>query len=285
MWEKLQNAYEGDKKVRNTKLQTHRMLFESLKMRADEIIVAYFLRVDEVVNSLKGLGEKLDDKVVVPKILRSLPLRFYAKVPAIEEMVELGKLTVDKLHGILTAYEMWTNVESSSNKETTFKASKKGKEKEQKSRESSEEDFENETTHLVRKLKRGFGKYKGMLPLKCFNCGKIGHFASKYPYEKENDNDDEKESRFKNNKKFVKREKKFWKYKRSLYSKEDSDSSPSSEEENHNDEILFMAIEDIQEEVDYFDEEDVEVDLEQELISVEVDLRQELIQKVEYSSR
>jgi DNA-directed RNA polymerase subunit N (RpoN/RPB10) len=32
----------------------------------------------------------------------------------------------------------------------------------------------------VRKLQRGSGKYKGMFPFKCFNCGKIGHFASKF---------------------------------------------------------------------------------------------------------
>ncbi|XP_057821105.2 uncharacterized protein LOC131033831 [Cryptomeria japonica] len=181
MWEKLQNFCEGDEKVRNAKVQTHRMLFEILKMQEDENIAAYFLRVDEVINSLKGLGEKLDDKVVVPKFLRSLSLKFDVKVSTIEEMVELDKLIVDKLHGILTPYEMRTNVDSSSKRETSFKASKKGKENEQKSSESLEEDFEDEATHLVRKLERGSGKYKGKLPLKWFNCGKIGHFASKFP--------------------------------------------------------------------------------------------------------
>jgi hypothetical protein len=40
-------------------------------------------------------------------------------------------------------------------------------------------------------MKKGTGKYKGMLPLICFNCGKIGHFASKCPYDKKSDNDEE----------------------------------------------------------------------------------------------
>jgi hypothetical protein len=43
----------------------------------------------------------------------------------------------------------------------------------------------------VRKLKKGYGKYKGKLPFKCFNCGKVGHFLTKCPYAKDESSDDE----------------------------------------------------------------------------------------------
>lgn len=95
----------------------------------------------------------MDDKVVVQKILRLLPLRFDAKVSAIEEMVELDKLTVDKLHGILTAYEMRTSVEASSKRETAFKVSKKGKEKSPESSDNSEEDSDGEESSFCEKIK------------------------------------------------------------------------------------------------------------------------------------
>lgn len=41
-----------------------------------------------------------------------------------------------------------------------------------------QEEFE---ALLARRLPRGKGKYKGKLPLKCFNCDKIGHMASNCP--------------------------------------------------------------------------------------------------------
>jgi hypothetical protein len=43
IWDKLQNIYEGDSKVKATKLQTYIGQFEQLKMKEDENIAAYFL--------------------------------------------------------------------------------------------------------------------------------------------------------------------------------------------------------------------------------------------------
>jgi hypothetical protein len=43
IWDKLQNIYEGDSKVKATKLQTYRGQFEQLKMKEDDNIAAYFL--------------------------------------------------------------------------------------------------------------------------------------------------------------------------------------------------------------------------------------------------
>jgi hypothetical protein len=40
----------------------------------------------------------------------------------------------------------------------------------------------------VRRLKKGSSKYQGKFPFKCFNCGKIGHFSSKCPHKKKDQN-------------------------------------------------------------------------------------------------
>ena len=78
-----------------------------------------------MVNSLKGLGENIEESTIVQTILRSLPDKFDSKVSAIEEMKDLDTLKMDELHGILIAYEMRKG--SPNFKEATFKASKSTK--------------------------------------------------------------------------------------------------------------------------------------------------------------
>jgi hypothetical protein len=112
IWDKLRNIYEGDSKVKTTKLQTYRGQFEQLKMKEDEDIAAYFLRVDETVNAIIGLGEEIEESVIVQKVLRSLPMRFNPKISALEERSDLNSISMDELHGIFTAYEMRTEQEN-----------------------------------------------------------------------------------------------------------------------------------------------------------------------------
>jgi hypothetical protein len=70
----------------------------------DETINTYFLIFKELVNSMKGIGEKIEDAFFVHKILRSLPNRFNPKVYAIEEINALKTLSIDQLLGILNSY-------------------------------------------------------------------------------------------------------------------------------------------------------------------------------------
>ena len=65
VWGKLENIYAGDSKVKEAKLQIFRTQFEQLKMREDEYIVAYFQCVNETINTLEGLGEIVETKIVV----------------------------------------------------------------------------------------------------------------------------------------------------------------------------------------------------------------------------
>jgi hypothetical protein len=184
IWEKLHNIYEGDAKFKATKLQNFKGQFEQLKMKEDENIVAYFLRVDETVNEIIGLGEEVDESTISKKVLRSLPMRFDPKISALEERVDLDSISMDELHGIFTTYEMRTEQENPGIKEVAFKASKKSKKKgnlKEKEYSTSSDISEDDkgVANFVRQLKKGTGgRYKGKIPLICFNCDGIDHFAN-----------------------------------------------------------------------------------------------------------
>lgn len=82
IWEKIKIVYQGDGKVKGDKIQTYRRQFEHLTMKEDEDIATYFLRVDEIVNTMMGLGEKVENKTL-ENVLRYLPMRFESKVLAL----------------------------------------------------------------------------------------------------------------------------------------------------------------------------------------------------------
>jgi hypothetical protein len=137
-----------------------------------------------------GLGEEIKEFVIVQNVLRSLPMRFYPKISALEEREYLNSISMDELHGIFTAYEMRTKQENPYIKEAVFKASKrskkKGKKKEKEhSNNSDVSEDDEEATNFVRRLNKGTNnKYRGKLPLICFNCDGIGHFDNKCPHKK-----------------------------------------------------------------------------------------------------
>jgi hypothetical protein len=77
-------------------------------MMEDENIAAFFLRVDETVNAILGLGEEIEESVTVQKVLISLLMRFNPKISPLEERSDMNSIRMDELHGIFTTYEMRT---------------------------------------------------------------------------------------------------------------------------------------------------------------------------------
>jgi hypothetical protein len=61
-------------------------------MKEDEDIVVCFLQVDVIVNTVRGLGEKIKNSFIVQKILRSLPMIFDPKISSLEERQDLATL-------------------------------------------------------------------------------------------------------------------------------------------------------------------------------------------------
>jgi hypothetical protein len=131
-------------------------------------------------------------------------------------------------------------------KEATFKVSKnskqKGRQKEEHSSNSDVLEDDGEVANFVKILNKGTnGRYKGKIPLICFNCDDIGHFSNKCPYNKKRN--DEGYSKGKQTYKGKITTKNF--FKKSLCIKEDISSSDEDEvNDSETERVLFMAVED-----------------------------------------
>jgi hypothetical protein len=146
--------------------------------------------------------------------------------------VDLATMTMDELHGILTTYKMRMEQDNLVTKEVSFKESKKIKKKDKQNPNSdcscnNDLKEDEEMANFVRRIKKGTDKYKGMLPLKCFNCDGVGHFVNKCPYEK-NKGNEEYDSKNKNKIQKGRRNKNIF-LKKSLITKEDNSSSDEDE--------------------------------------------------------
>jgi hypothetical protein len=197
---------------------------------------------------------------------------------------------MDELYGIFTTYEMRTEQENLDVKETTFKTSKRSKQKKKEQEEYSSnndalEDDE-EVANFVKRLNKGTnGRYRGKVPLICFNCDGIRHFANKCSHKKKRI--DEGYSKGKHTYKGKRTTKKV--FKKNLYTKEDISSLDEDEvSDNETGRVLFMALkdsdkEDSEEEYEEAEEECEEV--EKEIKETKVDYREELMCVIEVIRR
>ncbi|GAU10383.1 hypothetical protein TSUD_419050, partial [Trifolium subterraneum] len=108
-WDILKTTQEGTAKVKISRLQILTRKFENLKMKEDESVHDFYMNVMDFANSFDDLGEKMSDKKIVRKILRSLTKEFDMKVIAMEEAQDISTMRVDELIGSLQTYESSVN--------------------------------------------------------------------------------------------------------------------------------------------------------------------------------
>ena len=190
IWDKLQVAHEGTSQVKETKINLLIHEYESFMMKDNESIGEMFGRFQKITNTLKNLGERIEQPKQVKKILRSLPRSWMPKVTAIQEAKDLDQMTVEELMGSLMTHEVLVNQKEKSSEEPrgkktlALKADSETEEEQDGENESSEDE---ELAMLSRRIKTLMKRKKGRhfpnsqlrdkkkgVPI-CYKCKKPGH--------------------------------------------------------------------------------------------------------------
>ncbi|XP_017441106.1 uncharacterized protein LOC128193881 [Vigna angularis] len=101
IWDSVKLKYQGTTKVKRAQLQALQRDFETLHMNMGESVTDYFSRTMTIANNMRIHGDKLEDVVVIEKILRSMTTKFDYVVCSIEEARDIDNLSIDELQSSL----------------------------------------------------------------------------------------------------------------------------------------------------------------------------------------
>ncbi|GAU37611.1 hypothetical protein TSUD_365320 [Trifolium subterraneum] len=193
-WDTLERCHTGGMKVKKVKLQALRKQYEHTEMEDDEKIEDFFNKVKVITNSMKLNGETISDEQFCEKILRSLPPRFDFIVCTIEETKDLSTMTPAELLSTLQARELRFSERNGDKKsdQALYASSKKshggGKKQWGKNKGKDNQDHhKTQSSDKAESSSKGGGggnhyKHSGQKfnkkNIKCYNCDKVGHFAS-----------------------------------------------------------------------------------------------------------
>lgn len=207
-WTMLKTMNLGADKVKEVRTQTLWRDFEALKMGDADSIDEYSGKLTIIVNKLRGLGNTVMEEQVVKKLLRSTSSKFLQITSTIEEFGDLKTKTTEEVIGSLKAHEERLIGFGGKQEETALLTRAEWLARDE-AKSPSKPVKDQGSTRGGRGRDRGRGRGRGRggrgdsrrgdeggsqppkkkfdkSKIQCYNCDKMGHFASEcYSKEKE----------------------------------------------------------------------------------------------------
>ncbi|GJV49503.1 hypothetical protein Tco_1439715 [Tanacetum coccineum] len=187
VWHTLIITHQGNSQVKNCKIDLLTQEYDKFLISHEENIDSGFIRFNVVVTSLKSLDPDYSSKNYVRKFLHALPLKWRAKVMAIEEAKDLTTLPLNELIRNLKVYEMVLDNDGVGSK--TTKVTRDQTSDDCDSQEESDEDIDEEESEAFNLFAKNF--HLGKKVVKAQSQRGLatiakGHFASECRKPKEN---------------------------------------------------------------------------------------------------
>ncbi|XP_076952357.1 uncharacterized protein LOC143626065 [Bidens hawaiensis] len=194
IWESIKTRYVGVDRVKKVRLATLKNEFEALRMREDESTDEFSAKISVISLKANDLGGPFEEKLLVGKLLNSVPPRFIQIVVSIEQFVDLETMLFQEAIGRLKAFEERTNLKNkqpvvkenellstysqwqSKHKENNAKnqkwvkgsASGNGNQLNQKEKDGDRDKSKNQKSFERKK--------KDKSKVKCYKCNNLGHY-------------------------------------------------------------------------------------------------------------
>ncbi|CAL5003493.1 unnamed protein product [Urochloa decumbens] len=105
VWECIKTMYQGAQSVKDARVQTLREELDGLRIKSTDTDDDFAMKVNSIISTIRGLGDKIEDSYLVKKILRAPTNKFLQIVASIEQFGDLTTMTVEEVFGRLRAYE------------------------------------------------------------------------------------------------------------------------------------------------------------------------------------
>ena len=105
-WEILRQWNLGVERVIQSHIQRLKRDLEILTMAKTDSVMDFAMKFTHIVSDLRNLGEAMEKKEVVRRILRATPAKFDALTLSLEQYSELDKVSLDEVIGSLTVHEL-----------------------------------------------------------------------------------------------------------------------------------------------------------------------------------
>ncbi|GKB74676.1 zinc finger, CCHC-type containing protein [Tanacetum coccineum] len=187
IWETIvahkKSKHLGADLVQKARLQTLRSELETLRIKPNEKVSDFGGKLSSIMAKFKGLGETLEDKVLVRKLLNSVPKKFLPIVATIEQYQDLDEMSFEEAVGRLTAYEerikSQDTLEANDQDKLLMASSNNkryGKWRDKDFNKEGKESMKWKNNPNARRASTSQGT-KDKSKLRCYDCGEYGHFA------------------------------------------------------------------------------------------------------------
>ncbi|XP_076931774.1 uncharacterized protein LOC143597041 [Bidens hawaiensis] len=198
VWDAIKVRHLGADLVQKARLQTFRSELEKLKMKENETVSDFSGKLGSIRAKFKSFGSNLKDKIIVRKLLNSLPKKFLPIVASIEQYLEIDKMPFEEAVGRIIAFEERLKSQDGpedDNERKLLMASNHPKSwRHEKGRGNRSQDKDQGKEPFKEERRRGNASrgYKDKSDLKCYECNEYGHFAYECPKWKNKEKEDPK---------------------------------------------------------------------------------------------